>query len=215
MDLVTIIPIITTVVILLPILALIIYRIKLKSDKGNYGEIQIQAKLNKYIKKKGGYLINDVIIPGKNDKTSEIDHILFYNNGVFVIETKNLSGLIYGKEEDEYFIQVLGDGTTRNRIYNPIKQNSTHVDRVQYILNINNVINVVVFNQNNTSHIKSKYIIKKRKLIRYLKSYKENLYSNEQVQTMYNKIKQYKDYPIISKEEHIKRIQERKENGSI
>jgi len=210
MDIPRILTIVLSVVIALPLLALLAYKIIYRSNKGKYGERQVQVKLNKYIFKRGGFLINDVIVPGNNDKTSEIDHILFTNYGVFVIETKNLSGLIIGKEEDVNWIQVLGiDGRIRNSVYNPVMQNQTHVDRLNKILNINYIYNLVVFVQNNTRKIKSNYVIKRRKLIKYLKSYNNKVFSDQEVTHLYEKIMYYKEHPIISKEEHINRIQEK------
>jgi len=205
-----ILTIILSVVVLLPLIALLVYKIKIQSDKGKYGEKQVEEKLNKYISKKGGFLINDVIIPGNNDKTSEIDHILFTNYGVFVIETKNLSGLILGKEDDPNWIQVLGNGNVRNRVYNPIMQNQTHVDRLNKILNIDYIYNVVVFVQNNTRAIKYNNVIKRSRLVRYLKSYQYKAFSDKEVTMLYEKIMKYKEHPIISKEEHIRRIEEEK-----
>ena len=87
----------------------------------------------------------------------QIDHILVNPNGVFVIETKNYSGDIYGSDEQREWTRVLAYGKVKNKIYNPVKQNNTHLYRLRKILPKDfPLVSVVVFVQNNTQHINSK-----------------------------------------------------------
>jgi len=178
-------------------------------DKGKRGEEMVSDILKKYIKEHGGYLINDVIIPGGNNKTSEIDHILFTIYGIFVIETKNTSGSIYGKEQEKDWTQVMGNGDIKHHMYNPVMQNQTHIYRLMRIIHTNKIVNLVVFNQNNTWFIQSSHVLPRKKLLKFL-----NEHSNRQIlgqniiDKMYNKVRYYVDNPIISKEDHIRRIHE-------
>jgi len=50
--------------------------------------------------------IHDVIIPSKNG-TTQIDHILVSPYGVFIVETKNMTGWIFGSENQSKWTQVL------------------------------------------------------------------------------------------------------------
>jgi hypothetical protein len=59
-------------------------------------------------------------------RLSEIDLIGVGQAGVFVIESKNYSGWIYGNAADRYWTATLNN-RTKNRFYNPIKQNASHI----------------------------------------------------------------------------------------
>ncbi|OIO06648.1 hypothetical protein AUJ26_00060 [Candidatus Falkowbacteria bacterium CG1_02_37_21] len=73
------------------------------------------------------YLINDCIV-----NKAQIDHILIGPKGIFVIETKNYKGIVYGNREDKKWTK------TRNSrfktFYNPIKQSKTHSFKVADLL---------------------------------------------------------------------------------
>jgi len=51
-------------------------------------------------------ILNDVMLQ-INGRTTQIDHIVISNYGIFVIETKNYKGWIVGKEFDIYWRQVI------------------------------------------------------------------------------------------------------------
>ena len=43
--------------------------------------------------------IHDIILPSKNG-TTQVDHVLISAFGIFVIETKNMKGWIFGGQND-------------------------------------------------------------------------------------------------------------------
>ena len=73
----------------------------------------------------GYILLNDVYLPRKGGGTSQIDHIVVSQYGIFVVETKNYSGWIFGKADDESWTQTLPG--QKNQFPNPIRQNYGHV----------------------------------------------------------------------------------------
>ena len=117
---------------------------KVVVDKGDFGEYVVAKTLGDTEPGKQ-YVINNFCFSVKG-KSCQIDHILINSAGIWVIETKNMSGKIYGKEEDGYWRQVLGYGNTVNKFYNPKKQNATHIYRLKYILGNKHIFhNVVCF----------------------------------------------------------------------
>ena len=76
-------------------------------------------------------VLNDVTIPDQKtnpdkDYTTQIDHVVVSPYGIFVIETKNYSGWIFGNEKSQNWKQTFK--TTEGRFfYNPIKQNWGHI----------------------------------------------------------------------------------------
>ena len=86
--------------------------------KGQKGERKMNKLLEEYCASHpGSYLISGVIIPDSRGLTSDIDHILFAPVGIFVIETKNYSGRIYGSDETRDWTQVLNYGKIKNRFF--------------------------------------------------------------------------------------------------
>lgn len=70
-------------------------------------------------------------------KESEMDNIVVGPGGVFVIETKNQNGVIYGSYSDRYWEQVKygkGGNSYSKNMYSPIKQVGTHVYRLAHYL---------------------------------------------------------------------------------
>lgn len=59
------------------------------------------------------------------DKTTQIDHVVIPNYGIFVIETKNYKGWIIGNEFDDYWKQIIYK--RKEKLHNPIKQNYGHI----------------------------------------------------------------------------------------
>jgi hypothetical protein len=51
--------------------------------------------------------LHDITIPSVKGKTTQIDHVVVSEYGVFVIETKNYTGWIVGDEKSDYWTQVI------------------------------------------------------------------------------------------------------------
>lgn len=62
---------------------------------------------------------------------------------------KNYSGYIFGNSKDKYWTQTLNKHT-KNKFYNPLRQNYAHQKALEDYLNIDNtiIISVVIFNNN-------------------------------------------------------------------
>lgn len=170
--------------------------------RGQRGEESVARILDRILANYGGYIINDVIIPsGKN--TTQIDHIYFSKKGIFVIETKNYSGRVYGDENSTYWTQVLGYGNVKNQMYNPLKQNQTHINSIKRLIGTDILtIPMVVFVQDNTEYIASNKVFTRRQAVRYIAS-EPDRYSDEEIYKAYKKIEEFKLNPIATKEEHV------------
>lgn len=66
--------------------------------------------------------------------TTQIDHIVVSQYGVFVIETKNMAGWIFGSADQARWTQVLHRKKTS--FQNPLRQNYGHIRTVQSLLNL-------------------------------------------------------------------------------
>lgn len=76
------------------------------------------------------FILKNLYVPKDDGKTTEIDLILIHSTGIYVIESKNYKGWIFGNEKDENWTQCLNkgsEGTEKNKLYNPVKQNYNHI----------------------------------------------------------------------------------------
>lgn len=71
----------------------------------------------------------------KGKLTTQIDHIVVSNYGVWVIETKNHTGRIYGSDYDTSWLQVLPSGDY-NEFYSPVEQNCGHCTTIRKMLDL-------------------------------------------------------------------------------
>lgn len=108
---------------------------------GRSGELQVASRLKKIAARYGWVLKNDVYLP-LYDKTTQIDHLLIGDFGVLAIETKNISGVIYGDAQSKDWLQEIGK--RKNKLYNPLLQNKAHTDCLAHHLRKAGLKNVSV-----------------------------------------------------------------------
>lgn len=99
--------------------------------KGKIGEFAVAAHVKLYLK--GDYiLLNDLTLPDIESGTTQIDHILLSPYGIFVIETKNYKGWIFGTERQKQWTQKIYKQSFK--FQNPIHQNYKHMKVLEKIL---------------------------------------------------------------------------------
>ncbi len=111
--------------------------------KGIRGESKIRRILKKLPKDR--YTVLNNIILKTPAGTTQIDHIVVSVYNIFVIETKNFSGSIYGSENSERWRQYLGK--KEFWFFNPIRQNYAHVQALSENLGLDKYyfVPIVVF----------------------------------------------------------------------
>lgn len=204
------------IIIVILVLLFFIAKAILKSPKfkGIKGENKVRKKLGNSIPNQK-FILNDVILK-EGENTSQIDHIVINKNGIFVIETKNYAGQIYGNDYDSKWTQVLQYGKVKNEFYNPVRQNYTHINRIKSIINMDNIPikSMIVFTQGNIEHINSKNIYKLKDLENIINTPIDNSYILKTTEiykineTLRNNINSYN----ITLKEHVKNIKSKQEN---
>ena len=118
------------------------------SDKGKFGEYDIYRRLRQQENLGGKFLFN-LYIPKEKDKITEIDVLLINTKGIFVIESKNYSGWIFGDKNSRRWVQMLLYGygqKQKNYFYNPILQNKTHIEYLKKIVKLDiPMYSIIVF----------------------------------------------------------------------
>ncbi len=111
-------------------------RFKVMHDKGKHGEYLLWEKLRS-VEKEGGRFLFNLYLPKERGGTTEIDVLLIAPQGIFVFESKNYSGWIFGSEKSRLWMQTLPAGRRKShkeRFLNPIMQNELHVRCLKKII---------------------------------------------------------------------------------
>lgn len=170
---------------------------------GNELEIIIIEQLKKFFnnnKIKYPYkIIHNAYIPNGN-LYAEIDIILITEYGIYVIESKNYSGWIYGSLNSNYWLQSLNK-ENKNSFYNPLKQNHTHRNVLSYYIleDYRNMKSIIYFGeecelkkiptQEQLDSINSAIVTDYRSLINEIIKFGRNkIISLQRVEEIYNKL---------------------------
>lgn len=199
-------PIIFFILLIVLIVILQIYKTKIK---GAIGEQTVALYLHALDKKKYKVLHN--IVLESDGYSTQIDHIVISDYGIFVIETKNYKGWIFGNEEAQYWTQVIFNH--REKLYNPIKQNQGHIKALKKCLpEFPNLIytSIIAFSSRATLkvHTTTKVVYTAR-LTRTIKRYSVNNLSATEKEAIVEKIKAANSIASFDKRKHIKSIQQR------
>lgn len=100
-------------------------------DKGKYGEYLSYKILSQYEKEGAKFLFN-CYLPKENGETTEVDLMMIHYSGIYVFESKNYSGWIFGSEYQKNWTQTLPNGkkTQKEHFLNPVIQNKSHINNL-------------------------------------------------------------------------------------
>jgi hypothetical protein len=100
-------------------------------DDGRRGEFFTFRELEK-LNKKNNILLN-LYIPKVDGTFSEIDLLIINKTGIYIFESKNISGWVFGSEKDEYWT-IMFKKDKKFKMYNPVLQNSYHIKYLKEFL---------------------------------------------------------------------------------
>ena len=149
------------------------------------GEARVARKLESLRRKNKEYHLFNNIILKTPDGTTQIDHLLISPYGVFVIETKNFKGWIFGDAHQKKWTQSLFGpyhSSIKYQFQNPIRQNYKHVKAVQDFLGIDSksIFNLIVFAGNGEFKTEMPENVRKLyNLIPYIESHTEIFFNCE------------------------------------
>lgn len=198
------------------ILPLFILPIVLKSAwfKGMLGEFLVNFLLTKFLPKEQYTLIKNVTLP-TDDGTTQIDHIVVSEFGLFVIETKNMKGWIFGSANQKQWTQKIFRYT--GKFQNPLHQNYKHTQTLASCLLIpkEQIYSVVVFIGDSTFKTKMPVnVTYARGCVEYIKTKQVVHFTKEQVSTVISAIETGRLTPSLktnlAHSKHVKTIVENK-----
>lgn len=195
--------------IYLIILAIIAFILSLPKVKGKIGETAVSGLLSS-LDSEEYKVLNDIMIRKKDGKTTQIDHIIVSAYGIFVIETKNYSGWIFGKENDKYWTQVLNK-RTKNKFFNPIFQNKGHINALKELIGKDiPYYSIVAFSTKATLKNKMSNVVYMSQLKKAIRQYTDKAISKKEVINICNIIKRANILDKEVKKEHVKMVRSKK-----
>lgn len=152
--------------------------------KGWYGELCGNLAQSIFLDPKVYFAINNVTIPTHDGGTTQIDHVLVSQYGIFVIETKFMKGWIFGSQNQKYWTQCLPN--RKFKFQNPLRQNYRHTKVLSEFLKIehSNFYSVVMFWGDSTFKTPMPENVLDKGYSAYIQSKTDILFTQEQVEQM-------------------------------
>lgn len=118
--------------------------LKTPSGKGFLGEMVVDFSAKLMLDGSVYHLVKNITLPTE-DGTTQIDHIIVSKFGVFVIETKNYAGWIFGGTHQKTWTQKFPRSS--RQFQNPLHQNYKHARTLSDLLGLENDIihSLIVF----------------------------------------------------------------------
>lgn len=198
--------------------------LKVKHDAGRYGEYLTYKYLKKFEEQGAKFLFN-IYVPKKEEETTEIDVLMISSKGLFVFESKNYSGWIFGSDNQKYWYQTLSAGRRKShkeKFYNPVFQNNTHVKYLKSLIgNEVPIYSIITFSnrcklmnvsiKNSNVNVINRYKIYKLVSSIYNDNSNDEL-SVDQINKIYSKLYPYTQVDDVVKQKHINNINNIREN---
>ena len=176
--------------------------------KGQEGEEEVGRILAR-LPREEYIVLNDVLLP-TGQGTTQLDHVVVSVYGIFVIESKNYQGKIYGTRSSEKWSQYV-DGEEYH-FRNPVKQNSGHVMAVKRAAHISDdfIIPLVVFTGSATLKVLDcDEVIYDGMLYETIRSHRNRILSPEQMEYYARIIDERLEENAETKAAHINAVRER------
>lgn len=199
---------------LLPI-AITLSVLKSRWFKGLFGEafVKLIAKVRLPAEEYRG--IHNVTL-ATPDGTTQIDHVLVSRYGIFVIETKHMTGWIFGSERQAQWTQKIYRKTFK--FQNPLRQNYKHVKTLEALLDVplEAIHSVVVFSGSAVFKTKMpENVTIGGGYVRYIKSFREPVLTETRVLKVLESIETGRLAPSReTHHKHVKQLKARFESSS-
>ena len=185
---------------------------------GDSGEFAVARQLRRLSDKY--QVINDLMFNCGNGRTAQIDHVVISPFGIFVIETKNISGYVYGSEYAQKWTRYLRtwwygvERTNELSFYNPIRQNQVHIEALQRALvQFGHVepVSIIAFSPKAVLHVHAERanIIYWSQVRRFIRRFDVPVMSREEANRIYDYLRSINIKDKKTRKQHITKQQER------
>ena len=168
-----------------------------------------------------GKVLRNVYLPKDNGETSELDVIFITQKGIFVFESKNYSGWIFGDEKSKNWTAMLPN-KMKNQFYNPIMQNRTHLKWMKEFVGEDiPLFSIIVFSERCelkkvTVYSEDIKVIKRDRTyatVRDIWDKSPDVVPDEKLEELYVKLKELTNVDAAVKAAHIENIEKKYKNA--
>lgn len=202
-------------------------------QKGALGEHEIASIVQKELRRGlKGFVLRNLYLPKSDGNTSEIDVLLVSTKGLFLLESKNFIGYVFGDERYKDWTVSLYGGKNwlgQNRVkkysfYNPIWQNKAHIKTLSNLIGSRfPTYSVIVFSDRCTQlkvryHENETIVLQTGQLQSFFRGVREDypdVLSANDVQTIYERLSRYTQVGERQKREHIAYVAEQRFNPQM
>ena len=179
--------------------------------KGWRGERAVQNTIRKQLNPLVYVDLHNVTLPTA-DGSTQIDHLIFSPYGLFVLETKNYQGWIFGSERQSQWTQQIFK--KRSRFQNPLRQNYKHTKAIQELLGVvpEHVHSVIAFVGD--CEFKTEMppqVTRGDGFVGHIQSFTQTVWSPEQMQELLDKLEAVRLQPGRTTDQqhaaHVKELQ--------
>ena len=184
---------------------------------GDSGEFAVARQLRRLPDKYK--VINDLLLPAGKGHTTQIDHVVISPYGIFVIETKNISGQIYGSTNAQQWKRYLNTWwhgihrTHHLEFNNPILQNKAHIAALaKTLLHFEHarLVSVIAFSPKAELKIygDTTNIIYWSDVRRFIRKYKAPIMTIDEANSIYNYLREINIKDKAARKQHVVQVQQ-------
>ena len=186
--------------------------------KGWRGERAVQRLIAQRLNPLVYVDLHNVTLPTANGGSTQIDHLIFSPYGLFVLETKNYQGWIFGTEKQRDWTQQIFK--KRSKFQNPLRQNYKHTKTLQDLLGLEpeHVHSVIAFVGD--CEFKTEMpprVTRGDGFVAYIQSFIQTVWAPEEMQALLDKLEAVRLLPGRATDKqhvaHVKDLQAAKRNA--
>lgn len=178
---------------------------------GDTGELKLSSILKSL--PECYHVMDDVLLQTKRGST-QIDHIIVSPFGIFIVETKNHKGMIFGDCYGQVWTQVL-PRTGRFKFYSPVLQNAGHIKNLVEQTRIPSkfMSGVIVFTnpEVNLMNVNCPFCFQIDSLYSYIASFTTQILGERQVIAAIQRIDKIDTNSYMNRQKHIDYVNSIKE----
>ena len=182
--------------------------------RGWYGEKKTAFKMWLWLNAETYPRFHDLIIPAKNG-TTQIDHLLVSQYGLFIVETKNKKGWIFGSESQPKWTQTLY--RKKYSFQNPLRQTFRQKKVLSEFLGLDEstVHTVVYFVGDCKFKTPLPDNVMKSGLSRYIKRFTNRILTTEEVNRVTEALAQHISESSLTTRDHVRSLRKRHASTTV
>ena len=184
------------------------YYAKISGDVGELTLSSVLGSLPDYY-----HVMDDILLQTKKGST-QLDHVIVSPFGIFVIETKNHKGMIFGDCFGQVWTQVL-PGRGRFKMYSPVKQNQGHIQHLsmQSKIPMQFMQGVIVFtNQDaNLINVDCPFCFNVDQLYNYISQFQNVIFNHKQIEQIIRRFDKIDTNSYMNRKKHINYVNSMKD----